>query len=98
MSIMNNKAIIVLFQDKVTTCCWMRFLRIPTTGSGAVATAPATTPKGRLVSYSDLGDFKILNDDFHHITMEQMMAFVGLWAIGCNSSRLVLRWIGTCIT
>jgi hypothetical protein len=90
MNVTNSKAIVDLFQDKAITFCWMRYMRIPTTGTGSVGNVTATTPGGRPTFSSDLGDFKNLIEEFNHLTLEDVMAFAS-WFMGDNSQALSVR-------
>jgi hypothetical protein len=44
MNITNSRAIVDLFQDQAITYCWMCFMHIPTSGTGAVNATLASTP------------------------------------------------------
>ena len=90
MNVTNSKAIVKLFQDKAITYCWMRYMRIPTTGTGATGNVPGTTPGGRPIYMANLGDFKNLIEDFNHLTMDQVMAFTS-WFMGDIGQALAVR-------
>ncbi len=81
MNITNSRAIVKLFQDCVIPYCWMRFMRIPTLGSGAISTNPACSPGNKDIYLPTLATSKNLIKDFHHISLEQVMAFVS-WFMG----------------
>ena len=90
MNVTNSKAIVELFQDKAITYCWMRYMQIPTTGTGATGNAPGMTPGGRPTYMASLGDFKNLIEDFNHLTIDQVMAFTS-WFMGDIGQALVVR-------
>jgi hypothetical protein len=53
----------------------MRFMHIPTVGTGAISPTPKRSPGGKDIFHADLSNFKNLIEDFNHITLEQVMAF-----------------------
>ena len=90
MNVTNSRAIVELFQDKAITFCWMRFMRIPTTGDGSVANVMGMTPGGKPMFSANLGDFKNLIEDFSHLTLENVMAFAS-WFMGDTNKVLAVR-------
>jgi hypothetical protein len=81
MNITNSRAIVDLFQDRVITFCWMRFMHIPTSGTGSIAALSARSPGDKDIYSADFSDFKNLIEDFQHITLKQVMAFAS-WFMG----------------
>jgi hypothetical protein len=75
MTIIKSKAIVDLFQDKTITYHWMRFMHIPTIGTGAISPIPKRSPGSKDIFHANLSNFKNLIEDFNHITLEQVMAF-----------------------
>ena len=81
MNVTNSRAIVDLFQDCGITYCWMHFMQIATLGSGAISTNPACSPGNKDIYLPTLATSKNLIKDFHHISLEQVMAFAS-WFIG----------------
>jgi hypothetical protein len=60
MNIINSRAIVDLFQDQAITYCWMRFIPIPTSGTGTIYATPVRYPGNKEIYSADLADFKNL--------------------------------------
>jgi hypothetical protein len=100
MTVMNSKAIVDLFQDKAITYCWMRFMLIPTAGTGAISHTPKCSPGSKDIFHADLSNSKNLIEDFNHITLEQVMAFAswfmgdyGQWLVVCPLTDMKMKYI-----
>ena len=90
MNVTNSRAIVDLFQDRAITFRWMRFMRVPTNGTGSPRAFASRTPGGKEIYAADLSDFKNLIEDFQHITLEQVMAFAS-WFMGDYGEFRILR-------
>jgi hypothetical protein len=73
--------LVKLFLDLSTTFRWICYAHIPTSGDGAVKSAPAASPSGAEIFNANLGDFKNLLEEYQHISLEQVMAFAS-WFMG----------------
>jgi hypothetical protein len=100
MNVTSSRAIVDLFQDRAITCRWMHFMRIPTSITGTISTNLARSPGNKEIYLADLMEFKNLIEDFQHITLEQVMAFVS-WFMGdkgqlmtlCHPSDMTMRYL-----
>ena len=90
VTVEKSKPILDLFIDLSTTFRWARYLRIPVDGTGAINATPTVLSGGRKVHNVDFLDFKDLLEDYQHITLDQVKAFVS-WFMGENSQALVKR-------
>ena len=70
INVSNSKAIVNLFQDQAISFCWMSFMRIPTSGTGAMATNSTHSPGNKEIYSADLKDFKNLIEAFQHISLK----------------------------
>jgi hypothetical protein len=86
MNVTNSRAIVDLFHDRAITYRWMRFMRVPTNGTGSPRAFSNRSPGGKDIYSADLSDFKNLIEDFQHITLEQVMAFAS-WFMGDYNER-----------
>ena len=86
----NSKAILDLFTDLSTTFRWARFLRIPVEGTGTIAGTPTITSGGRKVFNVDFTEYKELLEEYQHISLDQIKAFVS-WFMGDDSQALDKR-------
>ena len=93
MNVTNSRAIVNLFQDQAITFRWMRFMRIPTNGTGSPRAFTNRSPDGKEIYAANLSDFKNLIEDFQHITLEQVMAFAS-WFMGDYNKGCTLRQPG----
>jgi len=90
MSVANGKTILEFFIDKAVTFRCMRYMNIPTSGTGLVAAVSGATPGGQPRYSADLGDSKNLLEEYKHITIEQVMAFTS-WFMGDEAQALAVR-------
>jgi hypothetical protein len=67
----------------------MCFKRVPTAGTGAIATTPKHSPSSKDLYQANLSNFKNSIEDFNHITLEQVMAFTS-WFMGDDNQALVV--------
>jgi hypothetical protein len=75
MNVTNSRAMVDLFQDCAITYPWMHLMCIPTSGTDWISLNPACIPGNKDIYSANLHDFKNLIKDFHHISLEQVMAF-----------------------
>ena len=88
VTVMNAKKFVNTMFDKATTFRWYNVAEIPTSGDGAIYAEAKIGPDGVTSIFNvNLGDFKNLVDDFHHLTMDQVMAYVA-WFMGDATQTL----------
>ena len=77
-----------LYRDKVTSYGLDRSMEIPTTGTGAIESAPKTSG-GNAYAHANLGTFLNFLDKVHQVKLEEIRAFEG-WYCSSSGSSLAI--------
>ena len=86
VTVANTEALQDLIQDKVASYGLERLMYIPTTGTGAVESAPKTIG-GKDYANANLGNLVSFLDKIHMVTLVDVQNFEG-WYFGGPSSKL----------
>ena len=88
VNVANSKSIIELLVDLAVTFRWYRFLRIPVEGDGTIDANPKMSPSGKTaVMNVAFTEHKHLLEEYQHITLDQVMAFVAWFMGDANQKR-----------
>ena len=94
MNVTNSRVIVDLFQDRAITFRWMRFMRVPTNGTGSPRAFTKRSPGSKEIYAANLSGFKNLIEDFQNIILEQVMAFASWFMGDYNELSTLQRVVG----